>query len=247
VVTKWQVRLIEIPEIVPTKMAIFRPTADPKSFTAAGETPTVFVSSGLNTFNTRIPVQAGDRIGTSGAIPGGALLCLTSSPSDVVGIGFAPVVGSLFSVLGEQDEVLTGVLATVEPDADGDGFGDETQDQCPQSAAIQTLCPAVVLDAFALPGKGFATVLVASSTEAPITVNGTVSLPKGKAKLKKATKKVKAGQIGKFKLKFPGKLKSTLSDLPSGKSLTLKVTASATNVAGTVSKDKAKLKLKATG
>jgi hypothetical protein len=32
--------------------------------------------------------------------------------------------------------------ADIEPDADGDGFGDETQDACPSSPAVQTACPA---------------------------------------------------------------------------------------------------------
>ncbi len=33
------------------------------------------------------------------------------------------------------------VSATVEPDADGDGFGDETQDSCPSDASTQGACP----------------------------------------------------------------------------------------------------------
>jgi hypothetical protein len=32
------------------------------------------------------------------------------------------------------------VQATIEPDADGDGFGDETQDQCPRQASTQGAC-----------------------------------------------------------------------------------------------------------
>jgi hypothetical protein len=32
--------------------------------------------------------------------------------------------------------------ATLEPDVDGDAFGDETQDRCPQRADVQTTCPA---------------------------------------------------------------------------------------------------------
>jgi hypothetical protein len=31
---------------------------------------------------------------------------------------------------------------TIEADADGDGFGDETQDACPTDAATQDACPA---------------------------------------------------------------------------------------------------------
>ena len=34
------------------------------------------------------------------------------------------------------------VAATIEPDADGDGFGDETQDQCPTQATTQGACDA---------------------------------------------------------------------------------------------------------
>jgi Ca2+-binding RTX toxin-like protein len=33
------------------------------------------------------------------------------------------------------------VAANVEPDSDRDGFGDETQDQCPTNASIQGPCP----------------------------------------------------------------------------------------------------------
>ena len=33
------------------------------------------------------------------------------------------------------------VSAILEPDADGDGFGDETQDQCPTDASTQGPCP----------------------------------------------------------------------------------------------------------
>jgi hypothetical protein len=35
----------------------------------------------------------------------------------------------------------------VEPDSDGDGFGDETQDLCPTNAAIQVACPVSVTPA----------------------------------------------------------------------------------------------------
>jgi hypothetical protein len=33
--------------------------------------------------------------------------------------------------------------ATLEPDADHDGFGDETQDQCPTNASTQGACPVI--------------------------------------------------------------------------------------------------------
>ena len=45
---------------------------------------------------------------------------------------FTPVTGSDFRV---------DIAATVEPDRDGDGFGDLTQDQCPTDASRQSACP----------------------------------------------------------------------------------------------------------
>ena len=116
------------------------------------------------------------------------------------------------------------VLGDVEPDADGDGFGDETQDKCPQSKSIQVECPALVLDSVLTPGKTSISVYVAASVEAPVTVSGTVNVatPKKKAQ-KSATKKIKLtsttqmvspGKIGKFKLNYPAALLSALKSLP---------------------------------
>ena len=90
-------------------------------------------------------------------------------------------------------------FAAIEPDADNDGFGDETQDKCPQSAALHTSpCPVVVLDSFVLPNQNKAVVVVSTSTAIPVTVSGTAKLPKtprragasAQAKLKKVTKTV---------------------------------------------------------
>jgi hypothetical protein len=143
------------------------------------------------------------------------------------------------------------LAAVIEPDADGDGYGDETQDKCPQSAAFQTECPVVVLDSLPIAGKNAVTVLVGISNEAPVTVSGSVKLPKtakasasAAAKLKKVTQTVSPGKLGRFVLKFPGKLKAALKELPKGKKLKLKITASAANVAGQVSTDTTKLNLK---
>jgi RTX calcium-binding nonapeptide repeat (4 copies) len=98
-----------------------------------GEPPVV------STFPTRVPIRAGDRIGVD----------LTSASE----IGFRDRVGAEAAIfippLGdgerrdEQDSFpnTEGLLnADVEPDADRDGFGDETQDQCPTDPTTQGLC-----------------------------------------------------------------------------------------------------------
>ena len=134
------------------------------------------------------------------------------------------------------------VSATVEPDVDGDGFGDETQEKCPRSRAIQTECPPVTLDSVLTPGKTSLAVLVTASPQAPVSVSGvvTVAKPPKKArrsatkqiKLAKVTQTVAVGQIARFKLKFPSSLLSALRSLPSRKSAKAKITVSATDQVG---------------
>jgi hypothetical protein len=140
------------------------------------------VTSGLNTFETRIPVHAGDRLGASGGSEIGALFCRTENPADRLGaIAGLPALGSTATVIEETEEEQITASATVEPDADGDGYGDETQDKCPQSAAIQTPCPVVTLSTSSSASKGFVKALVTSNVQATVTVAGTTKLGKGKA------------------------------------------------------------------
>ena len=56
-------------------------------------------------------------------------------------LGFAggdPVAGDLRTLPNPMRRA--NIAATLEPDADGDGFGDETQDACPTSAATNNDC-----------------------------------------------------------------------------------------------------------
>ena len=118
-----------------TRAKLFRPTG----YTVIGESATSPIAVGvLNEFPTRIPVEAGDLLGAFGTA--GTLVC-APAPLEVVG-GFAgdPAVGST-PLLATVFSSLVDVAATVEPDADKDGFGDETQDQCPTNASTQGACP----------------------------------------------------------------------------------------------------------
>jgi hypothetical protein len=93
-------------------------------------------------FSTRIPVRPGDRLGLgseagnipvafAGYNPNSKLALLTDHPVNGPQGGGEPKNGYLLSV-----------SARVETDADGDGFGDDTQDLCPSRADLQTACPA---------------------------------------------------------------------------------------------------------
>jgi hypothetical protein len=126
------------------RLKVYLPTADPSKFTAVGESSIspVLHPSTLNTFPTRIPVQAGDLLGMS-VITGSAPACLFSSVSgDLIRLGSGdPAVGtdSTFVFPGPSERI--NVSAVLEADADHDRFGDETQDQCPTNPSTQGPCP----------------------------------------------------------------------------------------------------------
>jgi hypothetical protein len=112
-------------------------------FTGAGtSSPVAPVVQGIQTFGSNLPIQAGDLLG------------LDLDPS--AGVGQANVTGSTINEWGNPGRLADGDTASphtvylneellfnsdVEPDADHDGFGDETQDQCPTNASTQGPCP----------------------------------------------------------------------------------------------------------
>ncbi len=243
VITKWGVSVVSYPGGISEKLKVFHPAGAANSFTTVGESAIEPIVGGANSFETRIPVQVGDRIGVYGSTEG-AIYCEEASASIIGGqTGDFPV-GSPATFL-EYAEGQVAVSATIEPDADGDGYGDETQDKCPQSATTQAPCPTVVLNASASAKGNFATVVVTSSVQAAVTVAGNVKLGKGKtAKLSGGTQIVAPGALAKFTVPFTGKLKSALKKLSRKQSLKLKLTASAPNVVGAATVSKATVKLK---
>ncbi len=257
VITKWKTNLPPVPITIPQILKVVRPTGVANQFQVVGESPAANVGGGITTVDARIPIQAGDHLGLSdgGGEGSATLACKTENTGDEIGVLKGNATVGSTQTFEPAPKFSLPVAAVIEPDADNDGFGDETQDKCPQSAAVQAECPVVVLDSFALAKKSSIVVLVSTDESASVTVSGTVKLPKGakkasasaKAKLKKVKHTVPAGKLVRFTLKFPGSLKSALRSLPRGKSLTVKLQAQAKNVAGQVFTDKAKLKLKGGG
>jgi len=95
-------------------------------------------ANSVNTYPARISVQAGDVIGvfqnggTCGSIEGSGDSYETVPSDEPLGstTTYTPYTEWRFPV-----------AATLEPDADGDGYGDETQDQCPTNASTHGPCP----------------------------------------------------------------------------------------------------------
>jgi hypothetical protein len=236
-------------------MRVFRATGNPNEFTNVAETSYEVVSAGVDTFETRIPVQAGDRFGAWG--PFGALTCTTGNAADSLGTftGDAMVNSTHIFSASPGDQVA--VSAVVEADVDGDGFGDETQDLCPQKAALQTACPPIALDAFPIVLKQSVLVLVSSSAATPVHVFGQVGwrLQKkgGPAQIAKAnpgprkppttglivgltggTQTVNPGEVARFNVKLPKSVKRRLSRLSPKESVKVTLTASTTDLAGRI-------------
>jgi len=252
VLTKWK-SSFPAPASFAQKMKILRPTGAPNQFQTIAE-DSRSLAAGENVFEVRLPIKAGDRLGLYGITPAGALACTGKAGDVTAEFKGDATTGSVntFTPLGPA--LAVPVAGVIEPDADGDGYGDETQDKCPQSAAFQSECPVVSLDALAVAGRGSATALVTTSTRAQVTVTGTVRLPKagkkGKAKtlrLSAPVQTVEQGRLGRFALIFPKSLKKTLKAMAPKTSLALTVTVAATDVVNRLTTTTLLVKLRGQG
>ncbi len=99
-------------------------------------------SSGtVTTIPTRVAIQAGDRLGLQLPADGGYTTNVQHIAAGLAKCAFTGgghAVGTTLdysiALCGDYELLIRGV---VEPDADGDWYGDETQDACPADAALQ--------------------------------------------------------------------------------------------------------------
>jgi hypothetical protein len=258
VITEAKVQLAApLPITIPEEVKLLRATGG-GNYTVTSQAD-IQVGSAQTVADVRMPVQAGEFLGMYGlpityegeTIPGIEFFCETG-PASLLGIHPGDVPLGTTAMFTEEPEAAVPLAGVIEPDADHDGYGDETQDKCPQSAAVQTACPVLVVDTYPLPGRKKAVVLVSVSAPTSVSVSGSAKLPKAtksaktsaKIKLKVLTKSAVPGKLNRFSLSFPGPLKSAIGTLPPGKSITIQLQASATNVTGEKVTDKAKLKIK---
>jgi hypothetical protein len=245
VVTEWKVTSSISTS---TELKVVAPVGTDE-FRAVGESTEQSISPGTNAFQTRIPVPAGARFGlfSPPGPGGGALFCKGAKSGDIMGFHSGDfLVTDAPELFPGNEKVRVAVSAVVEPDADNDGFGDETQDKCPQLAAFQAACPQVGLEIFPVAEKSSVTLVVIADHEAPVVVSATAVTPKAPKKKKQkkrasssatvaiqgGTQTVVPNRLFQYKLPFPSKLKSELKALPAKKSVSLTITATATNAVG---------------
>ena len=172
VIVRWRVR----DSAGSLRLRVMRP-GDAGVYTAVARSGSVSVSSpDVTTFEARVPVKAGDYIAID----------LNSATSSA--LGYRTVSGATDatwvprlndnegrppSETGTDEDLYN---ADVEPDADGDGFGDETQDACPTNKTTQLPCTDLSLTAAAASSVPFfgdpVAVTLTVTNNGPIAADG---------------------------------------------------------------------------
>ncbi|MGH2992472.1 MAG: hypothetical protein ACRDL1_02920 [Solirubrobacterales bacterium] len=125
----WDPDLIHVP-VPATNFVVLRGRSGVETFTPSVET----------TYLTRIPVSAGDWLGMRSEARTGCLHQGTSDDRQFFLGGSDPAPGDPKVITGGNKGILLNLSAVLEPDADADGFGDETQDECPTDTTTQGPC-----------------------------------------------------------------------------------------------------------
>ena len=197
-------------------------------------------------FKERIPVDQGDLLGLTAAGNAEVGITVPGTPENRLaqfgGGDIAP--GQTGTATIAWPDLRPSVAATVEPDADNDGFGDASQDKCPVDPTTQALCQFSLGKVKRNKRRGTAIL--------PVTVPGagSVSLSgKGVANQQASTSRaasakgtaVAAASTVKLVVKGKGKKRKTLNK--TGK-VKLNLAITFTPAGGEPSSQSAKLKLK---
>jgi hypothetical protein len=143
VISSWSADSPAEPHADPIRFKVFRPTGAAHSYTVIAESPLEVVSGGgLRSFPARVAVRPGDLIGLySDGNSGwcGNYPLASADTFDFLNVADEPLGAT--QTYNSGGLLRLDVAAAAEPDRDGDGFGDLTQDECPTDPARQTPCP----------------------------------------------------------------------------------------------------------
>ena len=168
VITSWSFQNSAV-TVVGLKLKVGRPAGGVNYLITAESAAGPQTPNAVNTYPARIPVAADDRIGI--AVGGGGCAAQTMDAADTwVGIAF-DVLPNTTAPFDESPAALKfPIAAYVEPDADADGFGDESQDQCPADPSTHGPCPTP-----SPPRDATAPVLSSSATSVRPSRTGSIS------------------------------------------------------------------------
>lgn len=228
----------------PSSLVVATPTAPNNYRIDAFESQTVSAFT-VNRFAVRIPVKQGQVIGNynyrftcTGS--GGAIT--ETSDNDGISLG-----ETKSTVPQATPNVKLAIYADIEADADRDGYGDETQDGCPQRADVHAPCPAPTLGAALIgpskysgaPKSISAWVTTDFATTVVATGSAKIATGHGKSKTVAFSSKNLAtlpGVLTKTTLALPQTLRKAIGKLSKRKSTKLVVTLTADGIAADTSK-----------
>jgi hypothetical protein len=121
------------------KLKVLRP-AGSGTYTVVASDGAHTAGGSQSTFPVRIPVRQGDAIALH-ALGGFDCGVATSTGDSIQSVSGDPAVGAGIAPGTTVPNVRLPIAANLEPDDDNDGFGDETQDECPTVASTQGPCP----------------------------------------------------------------------------------------------------------
>ncbi|HEX8050140.1 MAG TPA: hypothetical protein VF504_01620 [Solirubrobacterales bacterium] len=245
VIVGWTVRVEKGLGRFAQQLSVFRPAGGDQYTKVAESAVEVFgETEELVQYPARIPVQKGDLLGLSG--PSETLYC-GIGPS---GLYEGPIAVGETKSFATEGAVKPPVSAVVEEDLDRDGYGDSSQDRCPNSALFQTDCPLPALSVGRVSVKKRAILIEASNnTEASFEAVGEVRwrLPGGR-KVRVgldsgAARTVPGATLTQLRVRLPGSLRDRLDKLPPRRSLRARIDVKATNLVPYAGTQEIKVKL----
>ena len=254
-------------------LRIWRPTATPTVYTLIGGGGfQILAPSTVNTFAVRLPVLAGDRLGLRVGNPGiptggGASCAFSSAVGNTAGAVFLlaePSAGGDMTLAAPYASNRLNVTAKLEPDADHDGFGDESQDPCPGVTGTANGCAATGGPG-TTPGKdttapkaklrarrqairqGRVRIVVTPTEDVRISVTGRLPIARAAKvhRLRKVTRTAKANKAVTVRLHFAKKMRRAVRRaLRNGQRPRIRLTVGLVDAAGNRGTVRGTLRLK---
>jgi hypothetical protein len=171
VITKWKVNAPAGIGAIPQQLIVTHQAGEEADQLVGESTVETVVGGTANEFLTRLPIPEYGHIGLRG--PGGALVC--DEHLHLAGLVTEPWAVGESRHFKVEVNLGVPVIATLEPDRDHDGYGDETQDGCPGQPLVQTACPFIRLVPTAKVFRRGILVEVSTGDPAKVEVSGQVA------------------------------------------------------------------------
>lgn len=245
VITHWEIQVAPGKGPLAQQLVAFKQVGEEED-RKTGESAVETVSEGTNAFSTRLPIEGfNPHVGLRGPVE--TFYCAEQKEmlSGVVQGEFAIGETRHYEV---KVGIGTPVTVTIEPDRDGDGYGDLTQDKCPWGFSFRSDCPIMLKIPHTKVQHHAIVIEVGPSENASLQVFGQVSWlqpgPAGKKTGRKtvtvglsagSAEKVTADTVAAFRLPLPKSLIHRLERLAPRHTLHAQLTIRVTDEGGAVS------------